>query len=117
MLGIRRRWSECHTAEEEIGKQNMKEEFCLSFENKVALVTGVGSGMGLATPKAFAEAGASVLLADANEKLVRATAKIWLPQATKQFPSAAMLPRTSKWAEETEADKIAFPMRRELETA
>lgn len=31
----------------------------LSFENKVALVTGAASGMGLATPKAFAEAGRS----------------------------------------------------------
>ena len=36
----------------------------ISFENQVALVTGAGSGMGLATAKAFAEAGASVVLAD-----------------------------------------------------
>ena len=36
----------------------------LSFENKVALVTGAASGMGLATAKAFAEAGAAVVLAD-----------------------------------------------------
>jgi NAD(P)-dependent dehydrogenase (short-subunit alcohol dehydrogenase family) len=43
----------------------VKEEFSLSFENKVALVTGAGSGMGLATATAFAEAGASVALADA----------------------------------------------------
>ncbi len=46
----------------------MKEEFCLSSENKVALVTGAGSDMGLATAKAFADAGASVVLADANEE-------------------------------------------------
>ena len=39
----------------------------LLFENKVALVTGAGSGMGLATAKAFAEAGASVVLADIQE--------------------------------------------------
>ncbi|MGH6813085.1 MAG: SDR family NAD(P)-dependent oxidoreductase, partial [Methylocella sp.] len=32
----------------------------LSFENKVALVTGASSGIGLATAKAFAVAGASV---------------------------------------------------------
>ncbi len=44
----------------------------ISFENKVALVTGAASGMGLATAKAFAAAGASVALADVNEDAVRA---------------------------------------------
>src|SRR5687767_5706161 len=38
-----------------------------SFDGKVALVTGAGSGIGLATAKAFAEVGASVVLADINE--------------------------------------------------
>lgn len=47
----------------------------LSFENKVALVTGASSGMGLATAQAFAEAGAAVVLADINEDAVRAAAK------------------------------------------
>ncbi len=47
----------------------------ISFENKVALVTGAASGLGLATAKAFAEAGASVVLADWNEKEVEAAAK------------------------------------------
>src|SRR5205085_8312146 len=45
-----------------------------SFNGKVALVTGAGSGMGLATAKAFAEAGASVVLADIQEEGVRAEA-------------------------------------------
>jgi NAD(P)-dependent dehydrogenase (short-subunit alcohol dehydrogenase family) len=47
----------------------------LSFEHKVALVTGAGSGMGLATAKAFAEAGASVVLTDIDEHVVRSAAE------------------------------------------
>jgi NAD(P)-dependent dehydrogenase (short-subunit alcohol dehydrogenase family) len=46
----------------------------ISFENKVALVTGAASGLGLAAAQAFAEAGASVALADRNEKAVRSAA-------------------------------------------
>ena len=43
----------------------------ISFEGQVALVTGAGSGLGLATAKAFADSGASVVLADWNEDSVR----------------------------------------------
>jgi len=46
-----------------------------SFENKVALVTGAASGMGLATAQAFAEAGAAVVLSDFREDVVQAEAK------------------------------------------
>src|SRR3954466_11605096 len=46
-----------------------------SFEGKVALVTGAGSGMGLATARAFAEAGAAVTLADVQEGTVLAAAR------------------------------------------
>jgi NAD(P)-dependent dehydrogenase (short-subunit alcohol dehydrogenase family) len=42
----------------------------ISFEGKVALVTGAASGLGLATAKAFAETGGSVALADWNERAV-----------------------------------------------
>ncbi|PPQ19339.1 oxidoreductase [Bradyrhizobium sp. AC87j1] len=46
----------------------------ISFEGKVALVTGAASGLGLAAAKAFAESGASVALADWNENAARAAA-------------------------------------------
>jgi NAD(P)-dependent dehydrogenase (short-subunit alcohol dehydrogenase family) len=46
----------------------------ISFENKVALVTGAASGLGLAAAKAFAEAGAAVVLADWNEDEVQRAA-------------------------------------------
>src|SRR5712672_2850818 len=47
----------------------------ITFENKVALVTGAASGLGLATARAFAESGASVVLADWHEKAVRSAAE------------------------------------------
>jgi NAD(P)-dependent dehydrogenase (short-subunit alcohol dehydrogenase family) len=47
----------------------------ISFGGQVALVTGAASGLGLATANAFAESGASVVLADVNEQPVQQAAK------------------------------------------
>ncbi|WP_369174529.1 glucose 1-dehydrogenase [Streptomyces sp. R28] len=45
------------------------------FAGQVALVTGAASGMGLAAARAFAEAGAAVVLADINQSAVEKAAK------------------------------------------
>jgi NAD(P)-dependent dehydrogenase (short-subunit alcohol dehydrogenase family) len=45
-----------------------------SFEGQVALVTGAGGGIGLAAASAFAEAGASVIMADSNAALLEEAA-------------------------------------------
>jgi NAD(P)-dependent dehydrogenase (short-subunit alcohol dehydrogenase family) len=47
----------------------------LWFENKVAVVTGAGSGMCLATAEAFAAAGAAVALVDIDEPAIREVAE------------------------------------------
>lgn len=44
----------------------------ITFENKVALVTGAAMGVGLATARMFAEAGAAVVLSDHNGEALRA---------------------------------------------
>ena len=43
----------------------------LDFRGKVALITGAASGMGLAAAKAFAEAGAAVVMTDFREAMVK----------------------------------------------
>ena len=61
----------------------------LSFENKVALVTGAAAGMGLATAQAFAEAGAAVVLADFGRDGRSRGPEAWSPPGTRRSPSAA----------------------------
>jgi len=64
----------------------------ISFENKVALVTGAGSGMGLATAKAFADSGAAVALADHHFESRRGG--ISLPAIQRPFSSS---PAAKRW--------------------
>src|SRR5438128_6430483 len=47
----------------------------VSFEGKVALVTGAAQGIGRATAHAFAAAGAAVVMADVNEAAARSAAE------------------------------------------
>lgn len=58
----------------------------LDFTGKVALVTGASSGMGLATAWAFAEAGATVVLADIREDLVKVEAQALVSAGHEAIP-------------------------------
>jgi NAD(P)-dependent dehydrogenase (short-subunit alcohol dehydrogenase family) len=48
----------------------------IDFSGKVALITGAARGIGLATAQAFAEAGASLVLADLSEEVEEAAAAL-----------------------------------------
>jgi threonine dehydrogenase-like Zn-dependent dehydrogenase len=61
----------------------------LSFKDKVALVIGAGSGMGLAAAQAFAAEGAAVALVDTNESAVRTAAEKLALRDIKPSPYAA----------------------------
>ena len=55
----------------------------LDYTGKVALVTGAATGMGLATARAFAEAGAAVVLADFREDIVQKEAQTLVESGSK----------------------------------
>jgi NAD(P)-dependent dehydrogenase (short-subunit alcohol dehydrogenase family) len=57
------------------GKENYMMKNPFDFSGKVALVTGAAAGMGLATARAFAQAGAAVVLADFQETAVKEAAE------------------------------------------
>jgi NAD(P)-dependent dehydrogenase (short-subunit alcohol dehydrogenase family) len=58
----------------------------LTFSGKVALVTGASSGMGFATARAFAQAGAAVALADVREEAVRRAAAELVTDGHRAIP-------------------------------
>ena len=80
----------------------------LWFENKVALVTGAGRGMGLAAAKAFAAEGAAVVLADVNEGLVQAAAKEITASGRRALAVQCDVADESQVSEMVERAVIAF---------
>ena len=57
-----------------------------AFEGRVAPVTGAAGGIGLATAKAFALAGPSVVVADQNEKVLNECAENYVEKVTTFSP-------------------------------
>ncbi|GLY85263.1 SDR family NAD(P)-dependent oxidoreductase [Actinoallomurus iriomotensis] len=77
------------------------------FSGQVAFVTGAGSGMGLATARAFARSGAAVALTDVNETALNTAAK----QLTDEGHQVLALP-----CDVTDEDQVAAAVDRTVET-
>ena len=54
---------------------NKLTELSRSIENKIAIITGATSGMGLATAKLFSEEGAQVIVTDLSEDKINEVVK------------------------------------------
>ena len=78
-------------------KENNTVNPTYDFTGQAALVTGGSSGMGLATARAFAEAGAAVVLADVNETTLDAAADELTPPATGCWAFPVTSPTRTAW--------------------
>ena len=75
------------------------------YNNKIALITGAGSGIGRATAKRLASEGASLMLVDRNEEGLQQTVSE-LPQGT-QVMTRAMDVSVESEVEQCVADTLA----------
>ena len=84
-----------------------------NFKNKVAAITGAGSGMGQQLAVLLAKAGCHVSLSDVNEKGLAETVELVKPynvRVTSKKVNVAKLEEVRTWAEETEQNQGSVNM-------